>query len=242
MKLSYHFIIIFILFFKIICQENITDNVINSENTSEIEKNSNEDNNNDEGNSNEGNSDEDNSEEGNRDEDNSDEDNSEEGNSDEGSSEEGNSEEENSDEVNSDEQNSDEVNSDEQNSDEVNSDESNGDNNNGKEWQSECEQTKNPSSFENCLKKSTEFIYERCCYLLGTTKDGIKESECVDIIKDDSINSVLLNQTRNLIMNGTYWESYPQTYIEIETLRCFSKYIYPKYFLIFINILITFIF
>ena len=106
------------------------------------------------------------------------------------------------------------------------------------EWSSECERTKNPSSIDECINKSTEFIYERCCYLYGMeNRSRINKSECVDVTKDDIINAEVLNQTRNMIFNGTYWDSYTDPYISIEIFRCFSKYNEPKFF--FILILLT---
>ena len=102
------------------------------------------------------------------------------------------------------------------------------------EYTSPCEDTDNPSSYNDCKQKSTEFIFEVCCFLNGT-QFGKPKRECVDVTKDDIRNEKELNNTRDRIKNGTYWDTYNETYNEINVLNCFSNYIFPKiYFLIII--------
>ena len=98
---------------------------------------------------------------------------------------------------------------------------------------SECENTSFiPKSYEDCHHRSTEFVYETCCYLkgLGVDDSDIKQ-ECVDIIKDDTAKGKILNQTRERIKNGTYWENFNNTYKRIDILKCYSNYVQQKLFL-----------
>ena len=98
---------------------------------------------------------------------------------------------------------------------------------------SECENSSfTPESYEDCKHRSTEFVYETCCYLKGF---GVNESdpkqECVDIIKDDTVVGKILNQTKERIKNGTYWETFNDTYFSIDILQCYSNYVQQKLFL-----------
>ena len=112
------------------------------------------------------------------------------------------------------------------------------------DWHSPCENTKNPKSFEDCTHKSTEFIEEICCYLKGAIPEynDALGTECIDINRDDARNQKILNLTKAKIKNGTYWEEYNKSYVEIETIRCSSKHIFPKIILIFYLIFYLIIF
>ena len=113
-----------------------------------------------------------------------------------------------------------------------------------RDWSSPCENTKNPKSFEDCTHKSTEFIEEICCYLKGAIPEynDALGTECIDINRDDARNQKILNLTKAKIKNGTYWEEYNKSYVEIETIRCSSKHIFPKIILIFYLIFYLIIF
>ena len=105
---------------------------------------------------------------------------------------------------------------------------------------SECENASfTPESYEDCKLKSTEFVYETCCYLkgLGVDDTDIKQ-ECVDIIKDDMIDSKILNQTKERIKNGTYWKTFNDTYKSIDILKCYSNYVQQKLFLTLLLLLL----
>ena len=102
---------------------------------------------------------------------------------------------------------------------------------------SACELTENVESFEDCKQRSTEFVYEVCCFLEGTLH-GEEEKECVDIIRDDVRNKVDLNITREKIKNGTYWSTYNETYDSIKDFRCFSNYFFSKIYLFYFILII----
>ena len=98
-----------------------------------------------------------------------------------------------------------------------------------KTWHSPCELTENPESYEDCTKKSTEYIDEICCYLKASSnKSDEMTGECIDIARDDARNKDTIKMTKERIKNGTYWPNYNNTYDEIEILRCYSKNIFPN--------------
>ena len=100
-------------------------------------------------------------------------------------------------------------------------------------WRSPCETQKNPKNFEDCTRRSTEYIYEICCYLKASSNDSnIMEEECIDITRDDTRNQGTLNLAKEKIKNCTYWEDNNETYYMIESLRCYNKYIFPNFILI----------
>ena len=78
-------------------------------------------------------------------------------------------------------------------------------------WESPCETMKNPNSTYDCIGKSTEYIEEVCCYLEGV-QDNAPIIECVDVDRDDVRSELERNNTKKLIINGTYWENYDLTY------------------------------
>ena len=105
-------------------------------------------------------------------------------------------------------------------------------------WISPCERIINPSSYDDCKGKSTEFVYEACCFLKGVDDKGEEESECIDIERDHIRYDKNLNETKEKIINGTYWDSYNFKYTSIEILRCDNNYIYAPVFLLFLLILL----
>ena len=105
------------------------------------------------------------------------------------------------------------------------------------EWSSPCENTTSPSSYENCKKKNTEYIYETCCYMESTT-DNIFETECVEVSRDDVRNKADVEKTRLRILEGTYWENYDEEYDSINKLICSSDYLFITIFLLFLIFLL----
>ena len=106
------------------------------------------------------------------------------------------------------------------------------------EWSSPCESINNPLSYDDCKGKSTEFVYEACCFLKGIDNENIEISECVDIERDHIRYDHNLNETKRLIINGEYWEQYNLSYVSIEILQCSNNYISPRIILLFILIVI----
>ena len=108
-------------------------------------------------------------------------------------------------------------------------------------WKSPCEETKNPSSLEDCKGISTEFVHEICCFLKGR-QFGESMSECVEVFRDDIRTKELINNTVKNIINGTYWDSdiYDLTYDSIDEFICSSNYILTEKFLIILIFLIFF--
>ena len=105
------------------------------------------------------------------------------------------------------------------------------------EWSSPCENTTNPSSYENCKKRNTEYIYETCCYMESTTNDTF-ETECVEVSRDDVRNKADVEKTRLRILEGTYWENYDDEYDSINKLICSSDYLFITIFLLFLIFLL----
>ena len=103
-------------------------------------------------------------------------------------------------------------------------------------WSSPCEQIKNPSSFNECIGKSTEFVHEVCCYLKGV-KNNTNITECVDIFRDDIRSEIDINNTKKNIENGTYWDKYDLVYNSIEILKCYCNYIFPKVLSLYLLVL-----
>ena len=105
------------------------------------------------------------------------------------------------------------------------------------EWTSPCEQTKLPISYENCKQKSTEYVYETCCYM-EATQNGIYEPECVEVSRDDVRNKTDVEKTRLRILEGIYWEKYDDKYDSIDKLICSSDYIFITIFSLFLIFLL----
>ena len=105
-------------------------------------------------------------------------------------------------------------------------------------WESPCEKMKNPIKRDDCVGKSTEYIEEVCCYLIGTQDDDIDLGECVDVDRDDVRNELGYNNTKKKIINGTYWENYNLRYNSIKVLDCYYNYIFPKILLLFLFVLL----
>ena len=109
----------------------------------------------------------------------------------------------------------------------------------GDDWISPCEQTKNPSSYEDCKQKGTEFIQETCCYSKGI-QNGSELIECVEVSRDDVRDEESVERTRQRIIAGEYWawDGYNLTYDSIEIFTCSCKYLFPKFsILILISLL-----
>ena len=84
-------------------------------------------------------------------------------------------------------------------------------------------------SYEDCKDRSSEYIYEICCFLRGKeSKNNDTRNECVDINRDDKILDKGLNATKKKIMDGTYWNSWNGTYDSIEILDCHLGFIFMK--------------
>ena len=101
---------------------------------------------------------------------------------------------------------------------------------------SPCESVRrNISSYEDCLGRSCEFIEEKCCYLESINGTGQHQKECVDICFYDYMREDRKQQMINEIKNGTYWDSFNGTYIEIITLNCKNEFLYKRIlFILFI--------
>ena len=72
-------------------------------------------------------------------------------------------------------------------------------------------------SYDNCKQRSSEYIYEVCCFLEGNLH-GHEQKECVDVIRDDVRKEADLNITRDKIKNGTYWNTYNNSYDYIKEI------------------------
>ena len=102
------------------------------------------------------------------------------------------------------------------------------------EYQSPCEyinedENTTIKSYDDCKDRSSEFIYEICCFLRGRESgENETKNECVDINRDDKIKDKNFNITKKKIMNGTYWKSWNGTYDLIETINCHLAFIYMK--------------
>ena len=104
-------------------------------------------------------------------------------------------------------------------------------------WFSPCELTENPTSYESCKKRNTEFIYETCCYM-EATQNGEYEPECVDVSRDDVRNKEDVEKTRLKILDGIYWEKDDEKYDSIDKLICSSNYILTTIFLLLLIFLL----
>ena len=100
------------------------------------------------------------------------------------------------------------------------------------DWRSPCENTTTPTSYENCKKRNTEYIYETCCYM-EATQNGNYEPECVEVSRDDVRNKGDVEKTKHKIMEGKYWEKNNETYDSIDKLICSSNYIFISIFILF---------
>ena len=96
-------------------------------------------------------------------------------------------------------------------------------------WKSPCESTENPTSFESCKKRGTEFIQETCCFSKGI-QNGTELIECVEVSRDDVRNEQSVEITRQRIIAGEYWawDGYNLTYDSIEIFVCSCKFLFPK--------------
>ena len=99
-------------------------------------------------------------------------------------------------------------------------------------WSSPCENTTNPTSYESCKKKNTEYIYETCCYM-EATQNNTYDPECVEVSRDDVRNTEDVEKTRQKILEGKYWEKSKDTYDSIDKLICSSDFIFISIFLLF---------
>ena len=104
-------------------------------------------------------------------------------------------------------------------------------------WVSPCESTENPTSYESCKKRNTEFIYETCCYM-EATQNGEYEPECVEVSRDDVRNKEDVEKTRLKILDGIYWEKDDEKYDSIDKLICSSNYILTTIFLLLLIFLL----
>ena len=104
-------------------------------------------------------------------------------------------------------------------------------------WSSPCEETKNPTSYESCKKRNTEYIYETCCYM-EATQNHTFEPECVEVSRDDVRNKKDVEKTRIKILEGKYWEKDDETYDSIDKLICSSDYMFISIFLLFLIFLL----
>ena len=97
------------------------------------------------------------------------------------------------------------------------------------EWSSPCELTKNPTSYEDCKQKGTEFIHETCCYSKGI-QNNTELIECVEVSRDDVRTEESVEITKQRIIAGEYWDwdGYNLTYNSIEIFICSCKYLFPK--------------
>ena len=109
------------------------------------------------------------------------------------------------------------------------------------DWASPCERVQNPTSYDDCKGKSTEFVYEACCYLRGVNSEFIAGAECVDIERDHIRFDKDLNQTKQLILHGMYWDKYNLSYKTIEEFRCFNCYIYSSQVILLLLIILLII-
>ena len=91
-------------------------------------------------------------------------------------------------------------------------------------------ESKNPN---DCYGKSTEFIEEICCYLESNVKDKEtnelkRKYECIDFAKSDYDRPEQKQIAIEQIKNGTYWETYNDTYEDIILLKCEGNFIFLK--------------
>ena len=105
------------------------------------------------------------------------------------------------------------------------------------EWQSPCENTTDPTGYESCKKKNTDYIYETCCYM-EATENTTSEPECIEVSRDDVRNKGDVEKTKQRILEGKYWQKYDDTYKSIEKLICSSDYIFTTIFLLFLIFLL----
>ena len=82
-------------------------------------------------------------------------------------------------------------------------------------YKSPCEKVDEPNTFEDCLGLSCEFIEEKCCYLEAVNSTNSTNKECIDFYVYDYMREDLKQKAIQKIKNGTYWESYNDTYKEI---------------------------
>ena len=108
------------------------------------------------------------------------------------------------------------------------------------DYASPCEQQTKENKvkdFNDCIGKTCEYIEEICCYLESKNyTDGSILKECIDFNFYDYMREDLINQAKQKLLKGEYWESYNQTYDEIINLRCENSYM-GSYFLLYIVLL-----
>ena len=97
------------------------------------------------------------------------------------------------------------------------------------DWKSPCESTENPTSYDDCKKKGTEYIQETCCFSKGIQNDS-ELIECVEVSRDDVRNEQSVELTKQRIIDGEYWawDGYNLTYNSIEIFVCSCKNLFPK--------------
>ena len=91
-------------------------------------------------------------------------------------------------------------------------------------YSSPCENAR-PKTFEDCLGLSCEFIEEKCCYLEAVNSTNSTNKECIDFYVYDYMREDLKQKAIQKIINGTYWESYNDTYQKIIELKCKDEYL-----------------
>ena len=82
---------------------------------------------------------------------------------------------------------------------------------------SDCEKTEEPKSFSDCKGKKTEKNTEICCYA-KYKQEGESDTECLDINSEDSKSEEKLVEVENKIEAGEYWDSYTDTYEDVELI------------------------
>ena len=92
-------------------------------------------------------------------------------------------------------------------------------------YKSPCEKVDEPNTFEDCLGLSCEFIEEKCCYLYSVNSTNLTSKECIDFYVYDYMREDLKQKAIQKIKNGTYWESYNDTYQKIIELKCKDEYL-----------------
>ena len=105
------------------------------------------------------------------------------------------------------------------------------------EWSSPCENTTDPTGYESCKKRNTEYIYEACCYM-EATQNGEYEPECVEVSRDDVRNKGDVEKTRQKILEGKYWVNNNDAYDSIDKLICSSDYMFLSIYLLFLIFLL----
>ena len=104
----------------------------------------------------------------------------------------------------------------------------------GKVYESPCERIHDPTKPEDCYGKSCEFIEETCCYMESIVSNNsdlnniFNETwyECVDFAISDYEGENQKQIAIEQIKNGTYWEVYNDTYLDIILLKCKCNFLF----------------